>query len=147
MLRSILAVVLGVLVASAVVYVGEMAGHRLYPTPSIGAVDCSISASYAEKTTAQVCIAATPFGAKFAVVVGWFLGALAGGVAALLAGRKWAPLAWLVALIVFLLCVFNFMAFPHPIWMIVGAVLAALLGGFGATTLVGARNAMPATTN
>lgn len=143
MLRSIIAVVIGVFVATAIIFAAEQAGHRIFPPAAIGAIDCSNSSTYADKTSAAVCIAATPLGAKVAVVVGWFLGALIGGVAAVSIGRKWAALAWVVAATVFVLCIFNFIAFPHPAWMIAGAVLAALLGGFGATSLTGARFAPP----
>lgn len=143
MLRSILAVVAGVLVAAALVFAAEAAGHRLYPTPAIGAVDCGSKAAYAEKASAAVCVAATPAGAKLAVVAGWLLGAFGGGVAAALIGRKWAPLPLLVAATILLLCIVNFFAFPHPLWMIALAVLAAPLGGFGAVAATGARFGPP----
>ena len=139
MLRSIIAVVIGIVAASLVVFCAEMTGHRLFPTPDVGEHACGEPETYSAKEAATACIAATPMNAKIAVVVGWFLGAFAGGVIALLIGGKWAPLAWIVAGVIFLLSVSNFFMFPHPIWMMAGAVFAALLAGFGATAVMGAK--------
>lgn len=143
MLRSIIAVVVGIVVASLAVFAAEMVGHRLYPTADVAGYACSEVDTYKVKEAAAACIAATPIGAKIAVVVGWFLGAFLGGVAALMIGRRWTPLAWIVALVIFLLSVMNFIAFPHPIWMMAGALVAAVLGGFGATAVMSAKTAPP----
>ena len=139
MLRSIISVVAGIVAASLVVFVAETAGHRMFPTPEVSGYDCSDPDTYRAKEAARTCIAATPANAKAAVVLGWFLGAFAGGIVALLIGGRWAPLAWIVAATIFLFSVMNFFAFPHPVWMMAGAVFAALLGGFGATAVMGAK--------
>ena len=144
MLRSIIAVVIGIVAASLVVFCAEMGGHRLFPTPDVAGHACREVETYSVKEAASACIAATPMNAKVAVVVGWFLGAFVGGVAALLIGGKWAPLAWIVAGVIFLLSVSNFLMFPHPVWMIAGSVFAALLAGFGATAIMGAKFTRPA---
>lgn len=136
MLRSIIAVVVGILVAVVAVFSVEMAGHSLFPTPDLGAADCSNPETYRDRQAAVACTAATPLYAKIAVVVGWFLGALAGGAAALAIGRKWAPLAWVVAATILLLSVSNFVMFPHPVWMMAGSVLACALGGSAAVSLM-----------
>ncbi len=144
MLKSIIAIVVGIVVASLVVFGVEMAGHRLFPTPDVAGHACREVETYSVKEAAAACIGATPIYAKIAVVVGWLLGALIGGVAALAVGGKWAPLAWIVAGTIFFLSVTNFVMFPHPVWMMAGAVVAAVLGGLGATRLMGATYAKPA---
>ncbi|NWG71684.1 MAG: hypothetical protein HXY23_08780 [Parvularculaceae bacterium] len=143
MLRSILAVVLGIVAASVVVFAAEMVGHALYPTPSSEGHDCRSPKTYNDQAAAAACVAATPFEAKVAVVVGWFLGVLIGGVVAALVGRRWAPLAWVVAVVIFLFCLVNFSALPHPAWMIAASVFAVLFGGFCATSFTGAKFALP----
>jgi hypothetical protein len=146
MLRNIIAAVAGVLVATLVIFVAETIGHGVFPTPSIESASCADPATYKDKGLAAACVAALPLGAKLAVVAGWFLGVVAGGIAALLVGKRWAPLAWIVAATIFLLCVVNFASMPHPVWMMVGAVFSALIGGWLAIKFVGApARAMPAT--
>ncbi len=123
MLRSIIAIVVGVVVATAVIFVSEQIGRRLFPAPAIG-VDMSDPEAWKDQETAAAYMSAVPFQAKAAVVIGWFLGTLAGGIAALMIGARSAPLAWIVAATIFLFSVSNFLAFPHPLWMIAGAPLA-----------------------
>jgi len=141
-LRSLFAVIAGVVFGVVMVKIVEAVGMALFPPPDIG-VDFSNPETLKDRAAMARFIAAVPLGGKIAVVVGWFLGALGGAVLALLAGRRWAPLGWIVACAIFLLSVTNFFAFPHPLWMVAGAVFAALLGGFGATALTGSTFAPP----
>lgn len=131
MLRSILAVLFGVLGGAAVVFVAELVSNGIYPTPE------DFDPTKAED------IAALPFGAKAAVVLAWFAGAFSGGVIAALASMRWAPAAWVVAATILLFAGTNFSAFPHPLWMMIASVPATALGGWLAVSLTRARYGRP----
>lgn len=118
MLRSVLSVVIGVIVASIIVLIVEMVGHSVTPSPVV--LD-------PKDPTAMALV---PLPAKVAVVLAWFAGALGGGIVASLIARRWAPAAWVVAATILLLAGVTMTQFPHPIWMIFGAVLATGLGGW-----------------
>jgi hypothetical protein len=144
MLKSIIAVIAGVVAGALVVFGVEMLGYQLFPTPDVAGYACSDPATYKVKAGMAACMAVVPVSAKANVVGGWFLGALIGGMVALLIGGRWTPLAWIVAATIFLLSATTFFMFPHPLWMIAGAVFASLLGGFLATKLLGAKFTRPA---
>lgn len=116
--RGIVAVVAGLVAAFAVVFVCEALGHMLYPPPP----GLDISNPDDQKRMMEV----IPTGAKVAVVIAWFLGTLAGSLVAVKIGRR--PLyAWVIAGITILLSIVTTMMFPHPVWMIVAAVVLPVL--------------------
>lgn len=121
MLRSVLAVLAGVILGSLIVFMCESAGHRLWPIK--GGVDVHNPAQL------RNLVAATPFGAKLAVVFGWFAGTFTGAALALVIARRWAPVAWVVAMTFFGLTVSNFAAIPHPVWMQLAAVVTCASAG------------------
>ncbi len=132
MLRSVLAVLFGVLGGAAIVFVVEAVSHGIYPIPE------------GFDPTKAADIAALPFGAKFAVVLAWFAGAFGGGVIASLISKRWAPAAWVVAATILLFAGTNFSAFPHPLWMMVASLPATALGGWLAVLLTRAKYGRPA---
>jgi len=136
MLRSIGGVIAGVLVGALIVYVAEAVGHSIFPPPA--GVDLK------DPEALKSVMGEIPLGAKIAVVIGWFAGVLGGGVAALLIAGRWAPVAWVVAATLFAMAGISLMAIPHPLWMVVGAIVATLAGGFGAIRLTKAGYARPA---
>ena len=122
-LRIALGIVVGVVVAGISVFVVEGVGHALFPPPS--------DLNLADPQDQARLIAAMPIAAKLMVVLAWFLGALAGSSAAMAIARK--PLAgWVVAVVMIALSGWTTQMFPHPIWMVIAAVVvppaAALLG-------------------
>ena len=121
MLRSVLAVVAGIVVGAFAVFALESVGHVVFPS--------SIAIDKSDPAQMRRLVEATPLGAKLFVVAGWFLGALSGGVASLALARRWAPVAWVVAASFLGLAAMNFFAIPHPLWMQIGAVLVCWLGG------------------
>jgi hypothetical protein len=140
MMKSVIAVVLGVVCAALIVFGAEAAGHMLFPSPDIG-IACAEPETSKSKDSASACMAALPAAAKLAVVAGWFLGSLGGAIVSLLIGGRWAPLAWITAGTILLLTLVNFSAFPHPAWMLAAGVAAPILGGFCAIALAKARYA------
>jgi len=118
MLRSVLSVVIGVIAASIIVLLVELIGHSMFP-PSAD-LDPSDPAS----------VAMVPLSAKIAVVLAWFFGAFGGGVVASLIAKRWAPAAWVVAATILLLAGATMLQIAHPLWMMIGAVVATGLGGW-----------------
>lgn len=118
--RGLVAVVAGLVAAFAVVFVCEALGHMLYPPPP----GLDINNPDDQKRMMEV----IPTGAKVAVVIAWFLGTLAGSLVAVKIGQR--PFyAWVIAAITILLGIITTMMFPHPVWMIVAAVVLPVLAG------------------
>jgi hypothetical protein len=127
MLRNIGAVAAGVVAGAIVIFIVEGAGHMIFPPPDgVNLKDPAALAGIMESI---------PLGAKIAVLVAWFAGILAGGSAALYIGRRWAPVAWVVAAALFGMAAVTMIQIPHPLWMMIGAVVATLAGAFGAIKL------------
>lgn len=135
MLRSVVGAVLGVVVGAIVIFIVEGAGHALFPPPA--GIDLKDPAALAT-VMAQI-----PFGAKAAVLAGWFLGIVAGGVASLLVAQRWAPVAWVVTLSLFGLAAVTMATIPHPLWMVVSAVALSGFGGWLAIKLARATYVRP----
>ncbi|NNC71634.1 MAG: hypothetical protein HKN78_02025 [Sphingomonadaceae bacterium] len=120
--RTIVASLAGIAVAILVVFLAEGAGHLIFPPPD--GLDVTNAAD-------QVRIMEViPLGAKIAVVVAWFLGALAGAAVAIMIGSRALP-AWIVGLAMLLASVATTQMFPHPLWMLIAAfalpIVAVLL--------------------
>lgn len=131
MIRSVLAVLIGVTAGAVIVFVVERAGHAFFPPP----------VNFDPASPAAV--AALPLGAKLGVLAAWFAGAFGGGAAASLAARRWAPAAWVVAMTILLLAGTSLAAIAHPLWMAIGAVVATVLGGWLSIKATGARYGAP----
>lgn len=136
MLKNIGGVAVGVLAGAIVIYIFEGLGHMIFPGPE--GPDLKDPAALATHMD-QI-----PLGVEIAVVIGWFAGTLAGGAAALVIARRWAPVAWIVAGTLFAMAAIAMIQIPHPIWIMIGAVIATALGGWGAVKLTGASYTPPA---
>lgn len=124
--RMILGIVAGVVVGGLVVFLVESAGHAMFPPP----VGTDLSNPEAMKTL----IASLPAGAIVMLLLGWFLGALAGAVTAkVIAKREMA--AWIVGVIFVALTASNFIYIPHPVWMMAAGVALPLLAAWIATRM------------
>ncbi len=123
--RSILAVFLGWAASLFVIVVVETAGHALYPMPA--------GADIWRQPELAVGLA-IPAGAMMLVILGWALGALAGGFLAgrLVQARQEAH-ALAVALLILGSAVWTMLTLPHPAWVWVASVVlvpgAGWLGG------------------
>lgn len=123
--RTILAVFLAIVVAGLIVAAIEAIGHALHPLPP------GIDANNPEAM--KNLIASLPQSALVIVVMAWALGSIAGGFTAAKVSRqhkRGAALAFGIAMV--LLIAMNFIAIPHPVWMIVfGVVLPVPLALVG----------------
>ena len=115
MLKRIAGVLAGIIVCGVVIFAIEWIGNQLFPSTAEAAAAGDLS---------QV-----PTGALVAVLVGWFVGPLLGGMlAAHIAERGWA--AWIVAAFVLLGVVLNASMMPHPTWMLVLGILLPIAAGW-----------------
>jgi hypothetical protein len=125
MSRSILAIFLGWAASIFVIVAVEALNHQIFPLPP--GADIWSPADFAGGPS-------IPAGALVLVLIGWALGALAGGF---LTGRlvqDGQPAhALAVGLVVLGAAVWTMLTLPHPVWMWVGAILlvpaAGWLGG------------------
>jgi hypothetical protein len=116
--RSLVALVAGLVVAMVVIAGVEAVGHALYPPPP--GLDLARAQDQARM------MEALPTEAKVAVVVAWFLGSLAGACAAIAIARRVVP-AWIVAVAIAGLGLWTTQMFPHPDWMLASAVVLPLV--------------------
>ena len=115
MVRPLSAIAAGLATAIVTIMAVEAIGYQLYPPPA--GFDMA-------RPSAEL----LPFETLVFPVVGWFLGALAGGWLAIrLSGQRWT--AWLVAAFVLAATILNLALITHPLWMIVAGLLASPLGG------------------
>jgi hypothetical protein len=86
--------------------------------------------------------ATMPMAAKIALIVAWFLGALAGAaVAKRISRQSWV--AWLVAALITLYVLLNTLVMPLPGWMQALSIVAPLIGGLIGNHLVGGMPTLP----
>lgn len=125
-MHKFLGVVAGIVALAATVWIIEAIGHSLFPLPP--GTDLSDRAQLAGLMDK------VPLGAKLAVVLAWFAGALDGAFVARLVSR-WTPSAWIVVALGIAFGVATLLMIPHPLWMQIAAVATPLLGGWIATRL------------
>ncbi len=128
--RSIAAVLAGVVTAVLVVALVEIVGHLMYPPPP--GLDVTNPADQARL------MESIPQAALLMVVLAWFLGSLAGASVAILLARRVLP-AWTVGLIVALLGLWSTQMFPHPPWMVVAALVLPLIAVLVAKRLMASK--------
>lgn len=130
MLRTILGIVAGVVVAFVVLMGLEMAGHAAMPPPA--------GLDPADPEDLKQMVASASTAAKAWVVFAWFAAAVAGGwLARRLSRASWA--GWVIAGLIVVGGIANIMMIPHPLWMQIAAVVAPLLGGWLVTRLPAGR--------
>lgn len=118
---SVVGVVVGVLAGGLTVFLIEALGHALLGT-----------ADPTDLTTVT-----TPM--FLAVLVAWIFGCAVGGAVATYWGRSSTVRAGgIVGLVLLAGAVANMFAFPHPIWMMLGAVILMPLAALGAARSVAA---------
>ncbi len=135
MLKSIGGAVAGVLAGAIIIFVVEALGHIIFPPPA--------GTNVSDPEQLKFIIGQIPVGAKIAVIIAWFAGILGGGIVSLLIAMRWAPVAWVVAATLFAMAGITMLQIPHPWWMVAGAIIATLAGGYGAIKLTKATYARP----
>lgn len=126
MLRTVMAIVAGMVALVLVVALVQMLGHFLYPPPP------NVDVTDPDQLNAM--IGELPIGALVSVVIAWALGSLAGGfVAHRVANRHRLTAALSVGGLMLALVIANLLMIPHPAWMAVaGLALPLPLAWLGA---------------
>ena len=130
LVRNIAATLAGLIVAAVVVGVCEGAGHAIFPPPA------GIDLANAEDLRRLMEV--IPLGAKLAVVLAWFLGALVGSATAIYIAKASCP-GWIVGLVMVGLSIFTTQMFPHPVWMVLAALVLPLVAVLAARKLLRGR--------
>lgn len=131
MLRPILGTLAGVVVGVFVVGLVESVGHMIFPPPE------GVNLKNPEELTAIM--NTIPLGAKISVLIAWGIGVFVGGVAALFIAKSETWPVWAVGAVLLLGGFYTMTTIPHPIWMILGAVLVTLAGAYGALKVTSKR--------
>jgi len=129
MIRKVLAVIAGLVVASIAIMIAEMIGHRIYPIPQgFNKDDMNVMREF---------MAGLPAGAFLIVAAGWAIGSFLAGFAAKTISRS---NGFLIPLIIGGLltvgAIANFVMMPHPTWFVILGLLI-----FIPITLIGHRAA------
>ena len=125
MIRSFLAVLIGIVVCGLVVGVVEMLNLQLYPAPA--------GVDFHDPVQVAAHVATLPAAAFAIVLSAWTLGSFAGGATAARISPSW-PRACALVVAAFMLAgvLYNVIVLPHPLWMsALGLLLptpAALIG-------------------
>jgi hypothetical protein len=124
MLRSILAVIVGILVMGISVAAVQWLGHSVYPPPE---------AIPAHPEAMAELVASMPVGALAFILVAYAFGTFLGAyTAATISQAHRRGVAITIAVIMLGLITLNFAVIPHPMWMVITGVLIpfpfALLG-------------------
>ena len=128
--RSILAVLGGGVVCAILIFAVEAVGSRIYPLPT--GVDPT------DLEALKAAAAQLPTGAYLFVLLGWFIGPLAGSwLAARLAPGSPVLHGMILAGLVAGSAILNLVVLPHPAWMWVAGPLVILGGGWLGARLAG----------
>jgi hypothetical protein len=136
--RTILGMLVGVVVAIAVIMLVEMLGHSVYPPPpGLDPTDPANEAAFA------AFVAQMPLGAKAMLLLAWLLGTFTGALVAAKIARHQTAAALLVALVVMSGVVGMILKIPHPGWLSVCGLLLPIPVALLAMRLVYRRSTLP----
>lgn len=136
--RTILGMLVGAVVAVAVILLVELIGHAAYPPPlGLDITDPANEAAFA------AFVAQMPFGAKATVLVAWVLGTFTGALVAAKIARHQTAAALLVALVVISAVLAMILKFPHPTWLAVAGLVLPIPAALLAVRLVYRRSTLP----
>jgi hypothetical protein len=125
MVRSVLAVVLGVVVTTIVITGVESISSLLYPLPA--------GFDLHDREALQAFIAGLPVGAFLLVVFGWFLGTFCGAALAARVGRRTPAVhAVIVGIVSMAAGILNLAMLRHPAWVWVAGLLAFVVATLAA---------------
>jgi hypothetical protein len=131
-LRSILAVIVGTVVAMLVVTGFDLLSHILFPLPA--GVDPT-NAAELMAIAGQI-----PLGAFAVIITGWGVGSFIGAwLAGRIAGRGPLLHGMIVTVLLLIAGVTNLLLIPHPIWVWALGIAAFILGGYAGARLAAGR--------
>ena len=131
MLRSIVAIVVGFVLASAVMMAVEFVnGHHIYPELGRMAHDVT------DREALRQIFASAPVGALLVVILGWVLGSLAGGFAAAWIAKR-SPVGHALALggLLTLAGIASNLMMPPPLWFWIAGLVVFLPAAYAGARL------------
>jgi hypothetical protein len=131
MIRSILAVVTGFVVASALMMAVEAVNGR-YLYPELGKLANGVT----DREVLRIILAGAPVGALLVVILGWVLGSLAGGGVAAWIGKR-APVGHALVLggLLTLGGIANNLIVPPPFWFWVAGIMVLIPAAYAGARL------------
>ncbi len=119
MMKNVLAVVLGVVVAVILIMAVETLGHSVYPPPTdLDFTDIDTMAAYVD---------GLPLGALLFVMLAWLIGTFGGGIlACFIVKSRPAVYAAIIGGLVLLGTVINLVSIPHPTWFSITSIVAII---------------------
>jgi hypothetical protein len=136
-LRGILAVVAGFIVASVVMMAVEWTNGR-FLHPELG----RLAEGVTDREVLRGLIAGAPVSALLVVIVGWALGSLSGGCAAAwIAGRTGARHALILGLLLTSAGIANNLMIPPPLWFWIAGLIIFVPAALAGARLAPARSA------
>ena len=119
MVRSMFAIIAGLVVMLVVVSSVQWLSHSIYPPPD--------GLDIMDKDAVSKAMAAAPVGALAMVLLSYALATfLAAGTATSISVRHKRGVAIILALVMIVLAGANFFIIPHPLWMVVLGLLIPL---------------------
>ncbi len=134
MIRSVLAGVVGILVAFGIVFANEKLGHMAFPPPEgIDFTDAEVIRRY---------LASLPAWKLLQVMAGWVVGVFAGILVASWIGHA-KPISYTAVIggLMVAATVSNLIILPHPMWFNVTSLGAIALGAWFAKSIAEQRRA------
>jgi len=133
MIRSIGALIAGIVTAFALIYLIEMLGHTIYPPPA--------DLDFSDPEAIRPYIATLPIIALLFPMFGWFVGAFAGSLVADICGdAKPYVFAAIVGGLVLAGTIANLIIIPHPLWFSIISLLGIIASAWLATRIAVTRN-------
>jgi len=137
MLRAILSIVGGVVVAFGIVILGDTLSHAVAAS-SAGAPPADMT----DRAAIEAYMTGLPVMVFVIMLAGWTLAAFAGALLAARFGRRGAWPGWVVGGLFFCATAANLLMIPHPVWMtaagimlVIGAAWAGARLGAGSPTV------------
>lgn len=131
MLRTILAFVIGVVVAMLVISGVEYVCFLLYPPP--------VGFDWADQKAMEAFVTALPLHALLLVLAAWCLGAFSGAAVVSWQANHRLPAALAIGVLISVFVWLNARAIPHPQWMLISGLAGPIVMAWLATVLVKAR--------
>jgi len=123
-IRNPAAVIAGLVIAFALIWLIETVGHTVYPPPA--------DLDFSDPDAVRPYIATLPIWALLFPMFAWFIGTFVGSLVACLIGTA-RPIvfAGIVGVLVLAGTIANFIVIPHPLWFsilsVIGIVVSAWL--------------------
>lgn len=128
MLRTILAIITGIIAGMVVIALVETLGHMVFPPPE--------GVNLKDPEALKSIMHTIPLGAKLSVLIAWGLGVFAGASLARRFSEGASFASWVVGAVLLAFAGVTMVQIPHPIWMVIGAFVVTLAGIMGANAAV-----------